>query len=141
MDFALKKSWVLLLQWYEFSLDIDNGFAYLGKGFTRTIGGYLKSLMKFKFNEILQRTNVLLGLKSDPYDNFDYILELSKKNNLETIFFILIGNYSLFDRNISYLNTRFQDWWTINICKLSRFLNIDTLRTSSFRQLSTTGLL
>ena len=90
------------------SIDIDNGFAYLGKGFTRTIGGYLKSLLKFKFNEILQRTNVLLGLKSDPYDNFDYILKLSKKNNLKTIFFILIGNYSTFDRNIYYQNTRFR---------------------------------
>tara|TARA_B100001287_G_C22624834_1_gene501962 strand:+ start:15 stop:1004 length:990 start_codon:yes stop_codon:yes gene_type:complete len=90
------------------SIDIDNGFAYLGKGFIRTIGGYFKSLLRFKFNEIYYRTIVLLGLKRDPYDNFDYIFQLSKKNNLETIFFILIGNYSMFDRNISYLNSRFQ---------------------------------
>ena len=70
------------------------------------MGGYFKSLLRFKFNEY--RTIVLLGLKSDPYDNFDYIFQLSKKNNLETIFFILIGNYSMFDRNISYSNSRFQ---------------------------------
>ena len=90
------------------TIDIDNGFAYLGKGYLRTIGGYLKSLLRFKFNEIFHRTNVLLGLKNDPFDNFDYIIQSSEKNNLETIFFILIGNYSMFDRNISYLNSKFQ---------------------------------
>ena len=113
------------------SVDIDNGFAYLGKGFIRTVGGYLQSLFRFKFNEIFNRTSVLLGLKSDPYDNFDYIIKLSKKNNLETIFFILIGNYSMFDRNISYLNSRFQK--LIKKISIHHEIGLHSSYTSNFK--------
>ena len=66
---------------YEFisTIDIDNAYAYREKGFTRSIGGYLKSISKFDFTEIKERNRVLLGIQKDPYDTYSFQLEMLKK--------------------------------------------------------------
>jgi hypothetical protein len=102
MDFPEKK--------YEFisTLDIDNAYAYREKGFTRSVGGYLKSLMQLDFKEIKERNRVLLGLQKDPYDTYEYQLETLKKYNYETIYFILLGDYGVNDKNLPFESRDFQ---------------------------------
>lgn len=95
---------------YEFisTLDIDNAYAYLEKGVIRTIGGYLKSIINLDFSEAILRTKVLIGLIPDPYDTYDYQLELLKKYKFKSIYFFLLGDYGLNDKNISIESRKFQ---------------------------------
>lgn len=95
---------------YEFisTIDIDNAYAYREKGFTRSIGGYLKSLSQFDFQEIRERTRVLLRLQKDPYDTYDFQLEMLKKYNFKSIYFFLLGDYGVNDKNLPPESEKFQ---------------------------------
>lgn len=90
------------------TLDIDNAYAYREKGFTRSVGGYLKSLSTFNFTEIVERTRVLMGLEKDPYDTYAFQLEIIKKYNLKAIFFFLLGDYGINDKNLPIESKNFQ---------------------------------
>ena len=90
------------------TLDIDNAYAYREKGFTRSVGGYLKSLSTGNFSEITERTRVLLGLEKDPYDTYDYQLEILKKYKFKSIYFFLLGDYGPNDKNLPIESKKFQ---------------------------------
>jgi hypothetical protein len=95
---------------YEFvsTIDIDNAYAFREKGFTRSLGGYLKSLSKADFKEIAERTRVLLGFQKDPYDTYEFQLEIIKKYHLKSIYFFLLGDYGVNDKNLPIESKKFQ---------------------------------
>jgi hypothetical protein len=95
---------------YQFTstIDIDNAYAYREKGFTRSFGGYLKSLSKFDIKEIKQRTRVLLGLEKDPYDTYEFQLEILKKYKFKSVYFFLLGDYGVNDKNLPIESKEFQ---------------------------------
>lgn len=95
---------------YEFvsTIDIDNAYAYREKGFTRSIGGYLKSILKFNFSEIAERTKVILRLQKDPYDTYDFQLDILKKYKFKSIYFFLLGDYGVNDKNLPIESKKFQ---------------------------------
>ena len=93
---------------YINTIDVDNTFAYLEKGFFRNMGGYLYSFIKLDFSNILERTSVLLNKKVDPYDNYEKILSIHHKYNLTSLFFFLLGNYAKYDRNVSFRSQKLQ---------------------------------
>lgn len=95
---------------YQFvsTIDIDNAYAFREKGFTRSIGGYLKAFSKFDINEIKQRTKVLLGLEKDPYDTYDFQLEILRKHKFRSIYFFLLGDYGVNDKNLPIESKKFQ---------------------------------
>jgi hypothetical protein len=90
------------------TIDIDNAFAYREKGFTRSVGGYLKSLSSFNFTEIALRTKVLLGSIKDPYDTYDFQLEMLAKYKFKSIYFFLLGDYGVNDKNLPIESKKFQ---------------------------------
>jgi hypothetical protein len=95
---------------YQFisTIDIDNAYAYREKGFTRSLGGYLKSLSQFDFKEIKERTRVLLRVQKDPYDTYDFQLEMLKKYKFKSIYFFLLGDYGVNDKNLPPESEKFQ---------------------------------
>jgi len=95
---------------FEFisTIDIDNVYAYKEKGVMRTLGAYYKSFSKNNMEEVVERTRVLTGKEADPYDTYDYQLELQKKYNFKSIYFFLLANYGLNDKNVSSKNIKFQ---------------------------------
>ncbi len=93
---------------YVSTIDIDNAYAYREKGMMRTLGGYLKDLLKFDFTNINDRTKVLLGLKKDPYDTYDFQFAIQKKYKLKTLYFFLVGDYGLNDKNLPIESRKFQ---------------------------------
>lgn len=95
---------------YEFisTIDIDNAYAFREKGFTRSLGGYLKSAIKLDIAEIMDRTRVLLGLKKDPYDTYEFQLEMIKKYKFKSIYFFLLGDYGVNDKNLPIESKKFQ---------------------------------
>jgi hypothetical protein len=92
---------------YLSTIDIDNAWAYKQKGLVRTAGGYLKSLSLLDFKAIAQRTKVLLGFEKDPYDTYAFQLEVQKKYNLKTLYFILFASYGKNDKNVPITSRKF----------------------------------
>jgi hypothetical protein len=94
---------------YEPTIDIDNAYAYRLKGFMRTVGGYAKAFLNLDFDDMKTRTRVLGGFQRDPYDTYNYQLGLQKKYSLKPIYFFLVGDYGVNDKNLSTQNRRFRE--------------------------------
>jgi len=85
------------------TIDIDNAYAYLEKGWLRNLGGF--------FRDVIQRRNPLKRLKviftkKDPYDTFNQLLYLHKQYNLNTTFFFLLADYGINDKNVPVTSRR-----------------------------------
>jgi len=93
---------------YISTIDVDCAYAYKRKGFIRTIGGFTKDFFTLHLKQFWFRLMVLLGVKKDPFDSFDWLLALQKKYGIKTIFFFLVSEYTTFDKNISTGNIKFQ---------------------------------
>ena len=102
------------------TIDIDNAYAYRHKGFLRTFGASLKSLVKLDFSVFMQRFRVLFLKEKDPYDNYEYLKQFIEKEKIKLTVFILLADYNKYDKNLNYKNESF-----INLIKhLSSFSNI-----------------
>ncbi|HSO86132.1 MAG TPA: polysaccharide deacetylase family protein [Draconibacterium sp.] len=95
---------------FEFisTIDIDNAWAFLHKGFWRTIGAFTQSLLKGNFSELKSRLIVLSGKEKDPYDTYDYLDSVFKGNERKVKFFFLLGDYGKYDKNVSHENGSMQ---------------------------------
>ena len=90
------------------TIDIDSAYAFRLKGLIRIMGGFSKSLVGGDFEEFNQRIRVLSGKEKDPFDTFDYQLEIHNKYNLEPKYFLLLANYAQYDKNVPVHNRQFQ---------------------------------
>jgi hypothetical protein len=95
---------------YKFlsTIDIDNAFAYKEKGFMRTAGAFARSLVQMDIEEFTERSKVLTGVLKDPYDTYDLQFDLQMKYKFKTIYFILLAEYGLNDKNVPPDNKRFR---------------------------------
>ncbi len=92
---------------YVPSFDVDMAFSYVAKGFWRNAGGLIRSILKFEFEKITERINVLSGKAPDPFNNFDFIIKSLESNDYEPILFINLGSYGKYDKNVSFKNLKF----------------------------------
>ncbi len=90
------------------TIDIDNAFAYKHKGVLRSLGSLLKTITKLDFKTLVFQSQVLLGMKKDPFDTYNYQLNIQKQHGIKSLYFILLGDYGLNDKNLSYENKAFQ---------------------------------
>ena len=90
------------------TIDVDNAYCYLEKGFARSLGGFMRSFINGDREEMKERWQVLQKKQKDPYDTFELQLALQKKYDLEVRYFILLADYGLNDKNISHHSRAFQ---------------------------------
>ncbi|MFZ5430681.1 MAG: polysaccharide deacetylase family protein [Bacteroidota bacterium] len=90
------------------TIDIDNAWAYLNKGFARTLAAVARDLMKADFKRVKDRLLVLAGKCNDPYDTYDYLFSVLSSKGDDVIFFILTGNYSSYDKSVPWKNPSFR---------------------------------
>ena len=90
------------------TIDVDNAFAYKHKGIVRTIGGFLKDIVSFRFLNFWNRSLAILNIKQDPFNTFPELLSIKKEHQVKTLFFFLLGDYTTYDKNISATNSKFQ---------------------------------
>jgi hypothetical protein len=90
------------------TIDVDCAFAYKHKGIIRNTGGFIKDLTSFEFRNFWYRLLVLLKLRPDPYNTFDWLLKMKKRHEIDMIFFFLVSEYTTYDKNISINNNHFQ---------------------------------
>jgi len=95
---------------YKFlnTIDIDNAWAYKEKGVVRTVGGIFKDLVTFNYKNLNYRIRVMVGNKKDPYDNFTYFRSIKKKYKFNSLYFILLADYGLNDKNVPVWSKKFR---------------------------------
>ena len=95
---------------YEFisTIDIDNAFAFKNKGAMRTLGGYLRGFLNLNWKNITDRTKVILGKSLDPFDSYEYQLMIQKKYQFRVVYFFLLGDYGVNDKNLPSNNLKFR---------------------------------
>jgi len=93
---------------YLNSIDIDNAWAYRQKGFVRTTAATLKDILTFNFKNLSRRLGVIISNKKDPYDNYNYLFGIQEKYNLKSIYFFLLADYGLNDKNVPVWSKKFQ---------------------------------
>ena len=90
------------------TIDVDAAYSFKHKGVVRTIGGFLKDIVSFRFVNFWNRSLAILNLKQDPFNTFKELLNIKKEHQVKTLFFFLLGDYTTYDKNISASNSKFQ---------------------------------
>jgi hypothetical protein len=91
------------------TIDVDAAYAYKNKGLTRALGGILKAFQNKDFDGVRHRIRVLTRLEHDPFDTFELQMQLQKKYNYRAVYFLLLADYGVNDKNIPYNNRHFQN--------------------------------
>ncbi|MEO6491163.1 MAG: polysaccharide deacetylase family protein [Ferruginibacter sp.] len=83
--------------------DVDIAYSFKHKGLLRNLGGFIK-------NPSRDRLAVLSRFKKDPFDSYDFMDDLHRRNKLAPIYFFLVATSgSMYDKNISpYSNAMWQ---------------------------------
>lgn len=90
------------------TIDVDNAYEYLEKGLMRTMGAYARSVLRFNTSDLKERTRALLGMDADAYDTFEHLYALEEKYGLQALYFFLVGDYGLNDKNVPISSRKFQ---------------------------------
>ncbi|HET6243965.1 MAG: hypothetical protein H0V01_07545 [Bacteroidetes bacterium] len=90
------------------TIDIDNAYAYKEKGFVRTMAGLIRAAFNLRMDEVFQILKVISGNQPDPFDTYDYQLSVQKKYKLDVIYFILLADYGINDKNVLVQSRKFQ---------------------------------
>lgn len=81
---------------YQFSFkpsyDIDIAYSYLHHSSIRNALGYFKHLINLKFNQVVERLQVLTGTQNDPYDVYDWLHLLHESLQLKPMYFFLVAS-------------------------------------------------
>lgn len=83
-------------------ISVNETFVYKNKGILRSIGGGLRDVCKLRFDKLGDRIKVLIGLKKDPYNTFDFIIELQKNKRRKAKVLFGLGDYSNYEKNVAY---------------------------------------
>lgn len=93
---------------YLNTLDIDQAWKFKGKGVLRNVLGSANDVLHGRWENTKNRWLVLLGLKKDPFfEVFKWLNAECRERKITTVFFILLGDYGKFDKNIPHDNTCF----------------------------------
>ena len=84
-------------------IEANQPYAYKQRGVLRTFVGYTNDLIKLKFKRILDRTAVLFGVRNDPFDTFEWVVQTARKGNNQLTVFFMLGESLVFEES---LNTR-----------------------------------
>jgi len=95
---------------YNFTsiIDVTSSHCYAYRGIVRGISGFLLDLVYFRLKRIAQRVTVLFNPSKDPYNNYQYLIDLHKKYSIKSMFFFQFASYSNYDKNVSTNNNKFK---------------------------------
>lgn len=89
------------------TIDIDHAWCYRGRKFSRTMGGFGRSILNGRLHEITDRVKVLARLAHDPYDNYDFIKNVHEQYSKFPLYFILFADYGKNDNNVTVTSNSF----------------------------------
>ncbi|MDX9931550.1 MAG: polysaccharide deacetylase family protein [Bacteroidales bacterium] len=85
---------------FSLTVDVDMLFSYRTKGVLRNMAGWVRDLVKGRFQALFERPLVLLGVRKDPFDTFDVIDKISREFHVPILFFVLASQQRTnYDKN------------------------------------------
>lgn len=90
-------------------ISVSHVFNFKNKGLLRSFTGIITDLTKLKFSRISDRLKVLLRLKKDPYNVFDDLIFLVKKNKIDLKFMFQLSSFNAYDRNINHNRLNYRE--------------------------------
>ncbi|MGM0498021.1 MAG: polysaccharide deacetylase family protein [Bacteroidota bacterium] len=93
---------------YISTIDVDNAYAFLFKGISRTLGATFRSLVNLDLQDNFRRYRTLTN-KRDPYDTYDIFFDTHQKYGIKPIWFFLVGDSSRYDNNVSPAKQGYQN--------------------------------
>ncbi|MBT0606612.1 DUF7033 domain-containing protein [Aequorivita echinoideorum] len=89
-------------------IEASQPFAYSQKGAFRTLFGYINNLLEGKIREIINRTQVIIGAKRDPFNTFKWIINIATRSNFKLTIFFLLGNSLVFEESLNTHRQKFK---------------------------------
>ncbi len=83
-------------------------FAYSQRGFLRSLMGYGTDLWKLRFRSLAKRTQVILGVRKDPFNTFKWMINSSKKSKSKLSVFFLLGEGMIFKESMNTQRQKFK---------------------------------
>lgn len=93
---------------YLNTIDVDNAYAFMEKGLLRSTGAILRSVIQLNFSDLTDRLKTLIGQRSDPFNTFDFVLKQAEKYGFKSVFFFLLANYGVNDKNVPHTSRKFR---------------------------------
>ncbi len=103
------------IQWHtpEFksvvTIDIDNVFKYKHKGVVRSLAGIASDVASRQFKQLKERIQTIFFGKTDEFDCYPFLIESNKVFRSKVIYFFLLGDYGVNDKNHPSSNLKFQE--------------------------------
>lgn len=91
------------------TIDVDQLYAFREKGPLRSLYGLANAVQQADWNGLQQRWEVLRGRQADPFDTYDYLLQLHKKCGGDPVYFFLLGDYGGHDNAHSPFREAFRE--------------------------------
>ena len=89
------------------TININNPYSYKYKGVIKNSVTLLEHLFKFQFKKFSKRIKVISGAGTDPFDSYETQNRIHNKYNIRPIYFILLGDYGRYDKNLSHTNKHY----------------------------------
>ncbi|MAP55166.1 hypothetical protein [Altibacter sp.] len=83
-------------------------YAYNQRGAFRSLVGYGKDLLQFKMSRILERSRVIMGLRQDPFDTFEWLISEARRSTNKLTVFFLLGEATVFEESINTYRQKFK---------------------------------
>lgn len=92
-----------------YTYDIDEAYVYRHRKMGYNLKGLAGDVFRGRFTKVKKRLQVLTGIKKDPFDTYNKIIDRHRLNSGRTIFFFKVNNTSYYDRGLSGAQSELQE--------------------------------
>ena len=89
-------------------VEASQPFAFKQRGFLRSMIGYSSDLWKLKMRSMVERSKVLMRLRKDPFDTFNWIINTAKRSKSRQTILFLLGESSEFEEGMNTKRAKFK---------------------------------
>jgi hypothetical protein len=86
------------------SIDIDQAYAFKHRGRLRNILSFIRNIVFLKRKLLWAQVKTIFLSQQDPYDTYEYLKKMQYDSKLSFIYFVNLGAYSRFDKNLDAAN-------------------------------------
>jgi hypothetical protein len=90
------------------SIDIDQAYAFRHRGVKRNLLSLVKNLSLIKAGWLGSQLKTIILRRKDPFDTYNYLKSICAEKELQMMFFVNIGSYSRYDKNLAVSNRSFK---------------------------------
>ncbi len=92
------------------TIDIDSAFAFIKKGWYRTLGGFVKDIIRRDRIHFIDRFKVLFLGRPDPYNTYDWLHHITQEKGWDLMYFLLVADFGEYDKGLPYNAGAFREW-------------------------------